>query len=371
MSGDGRATAVSPARRPSPLVRLAPVVRILPAAAYVGLAVLVFTVRGVPLDRDRLSVWILGALLCLSLGSLSGFVRSLFLEWLPLLAALTLYDVLRGIGGGRVPIHGELQIWIDRHVFGFGNVPSVWLQAHLFHHYRLGWVDYASWAVYMSYFVLTPVLLGVIWLVDRPLFRRYARQLTLLSFAAVTFFTLSPTIPPWLASQQGMIGPTDRLIGIVGETMRGFDGTPLWERGVRLANAYAAFPSLHLGMTVLVSIVLWRHVPRAVRVLLVAYPLAMTFALTYTAEHYVVDLAAGAALAAAVAWAEPRITAGITARWNARRKPVGEALPGPRAPVRRRTSAADRGAPPAGRASSRRSRRRDPPASHRAAHPNT
>jgi hypothetical protein len=300
---------------------LAIAVRLLPAAAYVGLAALVFATRGFPLTRDRLSAWILGGLLCLSLGSLSSFVRSLFLEWLPLLTALTLYDVLRGIGGGRVPIHGELQIWIDRYVFGFGTVPTIWLQHHLWHPTRLSWVDYASWGVYTSYFLVTPLALGIVWIADRKLFRVWARQLTLLCFAAVACFTLSPTIPPWLAGEKGMLGPVSRVVGEVNLRIHWVDAAPLWEKGVRLANDLAAFPSLHLAMTLLVSFVLWRHVPRWVRVPLVLYPLAMSFALVYSGEHYVIDLAGGLALVLAVRYAEPRLTRRVTEAWARRRKP--------------------------------------------------
>jgi len=38
---------------------------------------------------------------------------------------------------------------------------------------------------------------------------------------------------------------------------------------------------------------LWRLVPRWVRPLLAAYPVAMAFALVYTAEHYLVDVLLG------------------------------------------------------------------------------
>ena len=287
-------------------------VRVLVPSAYLALAAAVFAVRGIPTERGMLTLWILGALLCFSLGSLSSFVRSLLLEWLPLLAALTLYDILRGIGAGRVPIHGRAQVWIDQHIFGFGSVPTVWLQQHLWHGGRASAVDVASFVVYMSYFLATPIALAVVWLIDRSLFRRYARQLTLLSFAAVAFFTISPTIPPWLASQKHMIGPAQRLVGLI--HVGTFDPTSLWERGLRLANDLAAFPSLHEAMTILLVVVLWRRTPRPVRPVLALYPFAMAFSLVYLGEHYVCDLVGGALLTAAVVYAEPRLLRALQAR---------------------------------------------------------
>ena len=45
---------------------------------------------------------------------------------------------------------------------------------------------------------------------------------------------------------------------------------------------------------------LWNRVHRGWRSLLVAYPLIMAFTLVYTAEHYVIDILLGWALAVVV-----------------------------------------------------------------------
>ena len=61
-----------------------------------------------------------------------------------------------------------------------------------------------------------------------------------------------------------------------------------------LTNQFAALPSLHLGWNVLVGIVLFTtttHV--AVRLFAVSSPLAMGFAVIATANHFVLDVAAG------------------------------------------------------------------------------
>jgi hypothetical protein len=61
-----------------------------------------------------------------------------------------------------------------------------------------------------------------------------------------------------------------------------------------LTNQYAAFPSLHVGWNVLVGIVLFLTATHlAVRLFAVALPLAMAFAVVATANHFVVDIAAG------------------------------------------------------------------------------
>lgn len=72
----------------------------------------------------------------------------------------------------------------------------------------------------------------------------------------------------------------------------------------------------------LFAFVLWRRVPYWLRIPLVLYPLAMAFALVYSGEHYVIDLAGGVALAVAVRIAEPRLTRRITEAWARRRRPA-------------------------------------------------
>jgi PAP2 superfamily len=64
-----------------------------------------------------------------------------------------------------------------------------------------------------------------------------------------------------------------------------------------LTNQYASFPSLHVGWNLAVGIVLFlttSHV--VVRMLAVLSPVAMTFAVVATANHFVIDVPAGAAV---------------------------------------------------------------------------
>jgi membrane-associated phospholipid phosphatase len=67
----------------------------------------------------------------------------------------------------------------------------------------------------------------------------------------------------------------------------------LFEKGQTYANNVAAMPSLHAGYALLVTLYLWRLVPRWARPVLALYPAAMAFALVYSGEHYVVDCIAG------------------------------------------------------------------------------
>jgi hypothetical protein len=62
-----------------------------------------------------------------------------------------------------------------------------------------------------------------------------------------------------------------------------------------LTNKYAAFPSLHFGWNLLLGIVIFQATThRAVRAFAVAMPAAMAFAVVASANHFVLDVVAGA-----------------------------------------------------------------------------
>ena len=111
---------------------------------------------------------------------------------------------------------------------------------------------------------------------------------------AFATFALFPAAPPWLASQAGELDPTIRLIGPISGHMPfvslSFEG--LFQRGWEYSNPVAAVPSLHAAYTLLITLSLW-PLARWARPLLALYPLAMAFALVYTAEHYLFDILLG------------------------------------------------------------------------------
>ena len=85
-------------------------------------------------------------------------------------------------------------------------------------------------------------------------------------------------------------------------------------RGQQEGNTVAAMPSLHAGAATLVAAFFWAGRGPLARLLLLAYPLAMAFALVLTGEHYVVDVLVGILLAALAV-----LTVTWSGRWVARR----------------------------------------------------
>src|SRR5436189_3098732 len=83
---------------------------------------------GLPYSQDWIFVWIVGLMLALSVGDGQHSVRRLIKDWLPIIAALLAYDLLRGIADGKVfPIHWGAPVDADK-ILGFGQVPTIRLQ---------------------------------------------------------------------------------------------------------------------------------------------------------------------------------------------------------------------------------------------------
>src|SRR5262245_49696320 len=174
--------------------------------------------EGVPAARDRLLMWIVLGLLALSTANLRGWAHGVVLEWLPFALVLWAYDVLRGMSDGLLfQAHFRPQIEVDR-VLGLGVVPTVRLQEWLWHGAGdLRWWDYGAWTVYMSFFLATYVVAGLLWLVARDRFRRYVGTVTLLAAMGFATFALFPAAPPWLASDTGQLDWTTRSIALISQ----------------------------------------------------------------------------------------------------------------------------------------------------------
>ena len=270
------------------LVYAAPVVW---AAAFAENSI----VHGLPVGRDRLLLWIFLGLFAFSITNPRRFVTGVVLEWLPFAGILLAYDLLRGSADGLLfRAHVRPQIDADK-VIGLGAVPSVWLQQHLWHGAgSIRWYDYATWGVYVTHFVATLTLAFVLWVTGSSLFRRYVAAVSLLAAIGFTTYALFPAAPPWLASQEGVLPPTARLVKLIWTHVPIAHFRLLFEKGERYSNAVAAIPSLHAAYALLIALVLWRSARRGPwRVLLAAYPVAMAFALVYSGEHYAIDILLG------------------------------------------------------------------------------
>jgi membrane-associated phospholipid phosphatase len=305
------------------------------AATLIAFVLSVVTI-GFPTGREVITLWLLLTLLAACAGQVSVWAKAVARDWLPLLAVLWAYDLLRGvaneIGGalfglprwcaadtaadcglaGHLTARAHLTepISVDSAMFG-GHVPTVWLQDHLFTPGIAHWYDALIVPIYLSHFLVSLLLAVVLWCRSYREFRRYLTALVALTVAAVSTYLLYPMVPPWMAA----LNPS-KLAGadihrVVQETLTTLGGSQLGskvEQGAAYSNRVAAMPSLHAAIPMLLLLLFWSRVHAALRIVLVLYTGAMAFALVYGGEHYVADVLAGWLYAAGVVLVTERLT---------------------------------------------------------------
>ncbi len=171
----------------------------------------------------------------------------------------------------------------------FGTLPSRWLQERLITRGSPNWYDYPlaiAHSLFFSFPFITP------WLVYRHRGLK-AMKRAILAFGFITTtgylaYILFPLTPPWLLAIDGVIEPLDRCVfNAIREVVPAFlvssaSNTPR-----------AAMPSLHAGVTLLMSLLLLRELGWKRGWWSVVILLAICFEIIYGAEHFIIDIAAG------------------------------------------------------------------------------
>jgi membrane-associated phospholipid phosphatase len=205
----------------------------------------------------------------------------------------------------RVRVHVEYPITIDR-LIGLGELPTARLQRALA---RSG-ADGPEWRVldrvlvwaHWSWFAVPHGSLAFILARHPERFPRAALMTYAVFDIGASVYWLAPTAPPWWASSAEAASEND---GPELRRMMVEYGEYFWRDGwgslysVLGGNPLAAMPSLHFATSVMAAFLLAEVGPLA-GALGFGYAATLGFALVYLGEHYVVDLAAGAALAGAV-----------------------------------------------------------------------
>jgi hypothetical protein len=257
-----------------------------------------FLVYGVLLASQRLregnaptvgEVMLLMCAVAVYIGRGGRFVRDL----LPIAMGLISYGLLTSYAQRfSFGVHYVPQIRADR-VIGIGEVPTVWLQSHLYSG-STGPLEVFAVLMWLSHFVV-PLVFGFgLWLRGR--YEAFATLMCGLLAALVLgeiTFVFAPTAPPWLAAQHGYLPPVHHLLkqSLAAMHLGGIakiDGDP------HHYNVVAAIPSLHAAFPVIGLLVARRFGLRWAQRIFALQVLGVTFAIVYTGEHYVVDALAGA-----------------------------------------------------------------------------
>lgn len=279
----------------------------------VSLVVFVSNV-GLPTERLALYSWVLGGLSICCVGQGWRAAAVLIRDWLPFVGILVLYDLTRGLADTLgMPLHLADLAALESWLFG-GTLPTVWLQDQLLAADGWGTGGEGSWwlvlvtAIYVSHFLVTPIIAAVLWVRDRTRWISYVAHVVGVALLGVAIYVLLPAAPPWYAAREGVIPPVERLSNL-GWDILGLDRAgALLDQGQAKVNLVAALPSLHTAYAVLLLAFFWPRVTKLTRALLATYPLAMGFVLVYAGEHYVVDVVLGWVVVGVVAIAVSRMT---------------------------------------------------------------
>lgn len=249
-------------------------------------------------------------------------------DWLPICLLLAIYNVSRGYADNLFAPHVTGLIAIDKWMFGWltgGEVPTSWLQQHLYEPGAVQWWEVLISIVYFSHFLTVPTIAVLLWMRSRTQWARFMRRwFTLCVLGLITYF-LFPAAPPWWAAEpeHGSLIQATRI------STNGWDAIGLHGAGntlnalqVEASNPVAAMPSLHTAFAFMAVVFFLPMVRRRWWPLLFAYPLVMTFTLVYTAEHWVIDVLVGWAYVGLVV-----VLVGLGERWWRARHPVNHADP--------------------------------------------
>jgi hypothetical protein len=245
------------------------------------------------------------------------------------------YELMRGIADDAgFPVHVTDVIAAER-LISFGFLPTQVLQDWLAPPTGVGPAAIVATVLYMLHFAL-PIVAGLLlWVWRRPQYYDYVAAFIALSFAGFITYLLVPVAPPWWAAGLGELDgangePLIRYLkpeafGVIAEALGYPDGDQLSSYvfyGVN-PNGVAAFPSLHAGYPFLAFLVLRRGFGR-IGWLALGYAVLVWWAIVFTGDHYLIDVLAGIAYAAAAYFGTRSVTA-----WLARRRESRTVAPAP------------------------------------------
>ena len=268
--------------------------------------------------------------------------------WISYAAAIYFFLQLRD-AADETSIQASTGYVLDWELWMFGGVtPSAWLQDRIGGGNGVpGFLAYLSAFVHWSWFIFPHAVVIGTYFVARRFFSRMACIVAASFYFAVVLYYLIPTVPPWLAVEQGATTGINRILVDVGATLFGQSLSDDLFDVLASPNPLAAMPSLHFAAAF--AVVIMGVLLRSPRLLVGAltYCVALAFALIYLGEHYFADiLAGGASGLTAVFLAETALGNGPGARLLGRIRARAAAARGVTLPSLRQPPLTDRATRP-------------------------
>jgi hypothetical protein len=210
------------------------------------------------------------------------------------------YETVRGIAEGRTSTafaNAERIIDVEQ---ATGTYFEPGLQSSLLSE---GWlIDFANWGYMNSHFVVTTAFLAWMYLFRNDAFYFVRNMMMVAMGLALVGYALYPTAPPRFFPEEGFVDTIETFVG-VGQN------SSLVELFI---NPYAAVPSMHVAFALMIGVsgvLVCRSI--AARIAWAIYPAFVTFVVLVTANHFWLDAAAGALVAAVAALAARYVLARV------------------------------------------------------------
>jgi membrane-associated phospholipid phosphatase len=139
----------------------------------------------------------------------------------------------------------------------------------------------AAWTYWNSEFTVIGIALLWVYLRRHEAFARFRNTIMLANVIGLVGYVAVPTAPPWMFPGLGFVDGVNHSSGLLGA----------------LANPYAAMPSLHAADSLIVGVLLAGLTRNRIgKTLWLLWPVWVWFCVMATANHYLLDVLAGAAL---------------------------------------------------------------------------
>lgn len=208
------------------------------------------------------------------------------------------YQVVRGLSEGKEALamaNAERIIDVERSL-GLFFEPG--LQSAML---DFGWViDAANWMYVNSHFIVTTTFLAWLYLFRNEHFYFVRNMFMVAMLLALTGYLVYPTAPPRLMPGEGFT-----------DTIATFTALEPDSNAVSLlVNKYAAVPSMHIGFATMIAVpaVMLVRTP-VLKAAWALYPFMVLFVVVVTGNHFWLDAAAGAGVAATSAFVAHRLLA--------------------------------------------------------------
>ena len=197
------------------------------------------------------------------------------------------YQIARGLAdrdAGEAFDNGWRVIDLERRV---GSLWELSLQGFLGSSDWL--IRLTSWTYWLSQFAVLGLALLFVYLRRNDSFLRFRNTVLLANLIGLVGYVLLPTAPPRMFPEMGFV-----------DTLALFGGLDHGSAVIEFAsNPYAAMPSLHAADALIVGVTMAFVVRNRVgKLLWLAWPLWVWFAVMATANHFWLDIAAGVLVAA-------------------------------------------------------------------------